>query len=60
MDDLLTENIGSNEFQVFLEKLAFDNFDTYNLQNFVTLVKALSLYEVKNQSLLQLIYHTLD
>jgi hypothetical protein len=60
MELVLPANIGSNEFQTELENFALHNYDDSNLQTVTDLVKALSLYEVKNQELLQVIYSTVE
>mmetsp|Transcript_17974 Transcript_17974/g.30585 ORF Transcript_17974/g.30585 Transcript_17974/m.30585 type:complete len:325 (-) Transcript_17974:938-1912(-) len=60
MGDLLAHNIGSNEFQQELEKFAAANFNTINLQNFVDMVKALSLYDIKLEELDEAIFRTIE
>ena len=60
MENLLPQNIGSNEFQQELENFAFHNLDQGNMQQLVDLVKALSLYEIKNEELVKMIYGVIE
>lgn len=44
VENLLPPNIGSNEFQLELERFLIANYNDDNLQHIVSLVKGLSLY----------------
>lgn len=56
MENLLPQNIGSNEFHQELEQFLVANFNEENLMNIVNLIKGLSLYTIKEEELNKLLF----
>jgi len=58
MENLVSSNIGSNEFHNELELWMIENFTSENLNEVVNLIKGLSQYRIQNSELNKILYGT--
>jgi hypothetical protein len=58
-ENILSSNVGTNKFHDELEQFLVVNYDDQNVNEIVSLIKGLSLYQIKNEELNQLIFRSI-
>jgi hypothetical protein len=58
-ENILSSNIGTNKFHNELEQFLVVNYDDQNINEIVSLIKGLSLYQIKNEELNHLIFRSI-